>query len=198
VAPTRSSRSGLVNYLHGAYTPTVTSAVHRSCSGPAAQASGVDGVGMQLVLLRKSMEKLRSRVLEAGGHGLEGSGLAVLFHLVTEGPLRTSALAERLGLDPSTTSRHVAGLERTGHLERVPDPADGRAWLVQASAAGRVAFEDTRALRNALVAAALERWTAQEVDEFAAALVRFNDAVADALDDSTIARLASSPRKDRR
>lgn len=179
--------------------PGVTTSVRPSaCAGPAVPAKGVDGVGMQLVRLRKSMEKLRARVLEAGGHGLEGSGLAVLFHLVTEGPLRTSALADRLGLDPSTTSRHVAGLERTGHVERVPDPADGRAWLVQASAGGRVAFEDTRALRNALVATALERWTAEEVDAFAAALVRFNDAVADALDDSTITRLVASPRKDRR
>lgn len=169
-----------------------------TCSGPAAQATGPDGVAMQLVRLRKSMEQLRSRVLEAGGHGLEGSGLAVLYHLTTDGPLRTSALAERLGLDPSTTSRHVAGLERTGHVERVPDPADGRAWLVQASAAGRVAFQDTRALRNALVATALERWSAQEVDDFAAALVRFNDAVAVALDDDTIAHLAPSPRRDPR
>lgn len=141
------------------------------------RASGPDGVAMQLVRLKKSMEGFRARVLEVGGHGLEGSGLALLYHLTTAGPMRTSALSELLGLDPSTTSRHVASLERSGHVERVADPDDGRAWLVQATATGRKAFEDTRALRNALVAHALESWTADEVDDFAAALARFNDAV---------------------
>lgn len=136
-----------------------------------------DVVGMQLVRLKKSMEQVRAQVLQAGGHGLEGSGLAVLMHLTTAGPMRTSALAERLGLDPSTTSRHVAALERSGHVERVPDPDDGRAWLVQASPAGVSAFEDTRALRNALVARVLEDWSAADVAALADSLTRFNDAV---------------------
>lgn len=164
---------------------------------------GPDGVGMQLVRLKRSMESFRSRVLVAGGHGLEGSGLAVLFHLTTGGPSRTSGLAELLGLDPSTTSRHVASLERSGHVERVPDPDDGRAWLVQASLSGRRAFEDTRALRNALVARALDSWEPAEVDAFAAALARFNDSVATLddgpLDDRTVDELATStPREDHR
>ncbi|WP_380163863.1 MarR family winged helix-turn-helix transcriptional regulator [Jannaschia sp. R86511] len=134
---------------------------------------------MQLVRLRKSMEAFRARVLEVGGHGLEGSGLAVLYHLTSAGPLRTSALAERLGLDPSTTSRHVAGLERSGHLERVPDPDDGRAFLLRATSRGTLAFEETRRLRNELVALVLRDWSPDEVAGFADVLRRFNDAVAD-------------------
>jgi len=141
---------------------------------------------MQLVRLRKSMEAFRARVLEASGHGLEGSGLAVLFHLTTAGPMRTSSLAERLGLDPSTTSRHVGGLERSGHVERVGDPDDGRAFLLRATLAGTTAFEDTRALRNALVATVLQEWTEDEVTAFAAALSRFNDAVADRTELATL------------
>lgn len=164
--------------------------------GPAFPPSGTDGVAMQLVRLRKSMEAVRSHVVEAGGHGVEGSGLAVLIHLTTDGPLRTSVLADRLGLDPSTTSRHVASLERSGHVERVADPVDGRAWLVQASASGRLAFEETRALRNRLVAAVLEHWADDEVDALARALARFNDDVA-ALDLSSLAPLPV-PRKDPR
>lgn len=151
---------------------------------------------MQLVRLRKSMEAVRARVLESGGHGVEGSGLAVLFHLTSDGPLRTSVLADRLGLDPSTTSRHVASLERSGHVERVADPDDGRAWLVQASTAGRLAFDDTRALRNSLVAAVLDDWAEDEVDTFAQALARFNDDVA-AVDVASLAPLPAL-RKDPR
>lgn len=138
-----------------------------------------DEVGLQLVRLRKSMEAFRARVLEASGHGLEGSGLAVLYHLTTSGPMRTSALADLLGLDPSTTSRHVGGLQRSGHVERVADPDDGRAWLVGATAAGTTAFQDTRALRNSLVGQVLQDWTPEEVAAFAAALGRFNDSVAE-------------------
>ena len=155
-------------------------------------APGPDGVAMQLVRLKKSMESFRTRVLAVGGHGLEGSGLAVLMHLTTGGPTRTSGLAELLGLDPSTTSRHVAALERSGHVERVADPDDGRAWLVQVSPTGRLTFERTRALRNALVARALAHWTPSEVDAFAASLARFNDSVL-ALDDATVDELATTP-----
>ena len=132
---------------------------------------------MQLVRLRRSMECVRAQVLQRGGHGLEGSGLAVLMHLVTSGPLRTSALAERLGLDHSTASRHVAVLERSGHVERVRDPDDGRAFLLRATEAGTRAFADTRALRDSLVARVLEDWTPAQVADFAASLARFNDAV---------------------
>lgn len=154
-------------------------------------ASGPDGVGMQLVRLKKSMEAFRLRVLAASGHGLEGSHLGVLYHLSTDGPLRTSQLADLLGLDPSTTSRHVAGLERSGHVERVADPDDRRAWLVEASPAGVRAFEDTRALRNALVERVLADWEPAEVDAFAAALARFNDSTL-ALDEHTVDELAGA------
>ena len=145
-------------------------------------AAGPDGVGMQLVRLKKSMEAFRLRVSAASGHGLEGSHLGALYHLTTDGPMRTSQLADLLGLDPSTTSRHVAGLERSGHVERVADPDDRRAWLVQASPAGHRAFQDTRALRNALLGRVLADWEPAEIDAFAAALARFNDAAL-ALDD---------------
>lgn len=134
---------------------------------------------MQLVRLRKSMEALRVRVHEASGHGLEGSGLAVLYHLSSAGPMRTSELSDRLGLDPSTTSRHVGALERSGHLERVPDPEDGRAFLVRATVRGTVAFEETRQLRNDVLGTVLRGWSADEVAGFATGLARFNDAVAD-------------------
>ncbi len=144
-----------------------------TCTTPA----GPDGVGMQLVRLKRSMEAFRIRVQGSRTTGLEGSGLGVLHHLTTQGPVRTSRLAELLGLDPSTTSRHVAALERSGHVERVADPDDGRAWLVQASPAGHEAFSHARAVRTALVDRVLAGWEPAEVDAFAAALARFNDSV---------------------
>ena len=153
--------------------------------------------------LKRSMETFRVRVHVASGHGLEGSGLGVLHHLTAVGPTRLSRLAELLGLDPSTTSRHVSALERSGHVERVADPDDRRAWLVQASESGHQAFQHARALRNALLDRVLGDWDPAEVDALAAALARFNDAVS-TLDDRAVDELADlSPtapttRKDRR
>lgn len=57
--------------------------------------------------------------------------------LVDHGPMRLSALAERLFLDKSTTSRVVSALVRKAYVEQRPDPADGRATTLSATRQGR-------------------------------------------------------------
>src|SRR3954462_9524804 len=47
--------------------------------------------------------------------------------LVAHGPMRLSALAERLFLDKSTTSRVVNALVKKGYVEQRPEAGDGRA-----------------------------------------------------------------------
>jgi DNA-binding MarR family transcriptional regulator len=79
---------------------------------------------------------------------------SVLATLAREGELRLSALGEREGLNPTMLSRVVAALERAGWVERAPDPDDGRAALVSATAAGRALHARLRRERSALV----EEW----------------------------------------
>jgi DNA-binding MarR family transcriptional regulator len=57
--------------------------------------------------------------------------------LVDHGPMRLSALAERLFLDKSTTSRVLNALVRKGYVEQRPDPTDGRATLVSVTRQGQ-------------------------------------------------------------
>jgi DNA-binding MarR family transcriptional regulator len=57
--------------------------------------------------------------------------------LVDHGPMRLSALAGRLFLDKSTTSRVVHALMRKGYVEQGPDPTDGRAMLIGATRQGQ-------------------------------------------------------------
>jgi DNA-binding MarR family transcriptional regulator len=57
--------------------------------------------------------------------------------LVEQGPLRSGALAERLFLDKSTTSRVVATLVRKGYVEQHADASDGRATTLSATRRGR-------------------------------------------------------------
>ena len=60
----------------------------------------------------------------------------ILKLLSHQGPLRLSALAQVLGLDASTVSRHAQQLEDRGLLERTGDPDDGRASRVAVSERG--------------------------------------------------------------
>jgi MarR family transcriptional regulator, 2-MHQ and catechol-resistance regulon repressor len=57
--------------------------------------------------------------------------------LVQQGPMRLSALAERLFLDKSTTSRVVSTLVRKGYVEQRPDVNDGRATTLHATRSGQ-------------------------------------------------------------
>lgn len=56
--------------------------------------------------------------------------------IVEHGPLRLSALAERLFLDKSTTSRVVSSLVRKGYVEQRADAKDGRATTLSATRRG--------------------------------------------------------------
>jgi DNA-binding MarR family transcriptional regulator len=57
--------------------------------------------------------------------------------LVEHGSMRLSALAERLFLDKSTTSRVVTTLVKKGYVEQGPDAQDGRAIALSATRKGR-------------------------------------------------------------
>jgi MarR family transcriptional regulator, 2-MHQ and catechol-resistance regulon repressor len=57
--------------------------------------------------------------------------------LVQYGPMRLSALAERLFLDKSTTSRVVGTLVRKGYVQQRADASDGRATTLHATPQGK-------------------------------------------------------------
>jgi DNA-binding MarR family transcriptional regulator len=102
--------------------------------------------------LRAVLGKLSRRLRPTlAGSGLTPSEISVLFTIVRFGPLRLSELAEIERLNPTMLSRVVAQLTEAGLIRRTADPQDGRAALVQASAAGRrmrerIHVERTRAL----------------------------------------------------
>jgi DNA-binding MarR family transcriptional regulator len=73
----------------------------------------------------------------AGGSPVGHGALSALATLVTDGPMRLGALAVIEGVSPPSMTRIVTTLESQGHLRRTPDPADGRASLVEATASGR-------------------------------------------------------------
>ena len=70
-------------------------------------------------------------------HDISVTQCYALETLVEHGPLRLSALADRLFLDKSTTSRVVGTLVKKGYVEQSDDAQDGRAIALNATRKGR-------------------------------------------------------------
>ena len=69
-------------------------------------------------------------------HDISVTQCYALETVVEHGPMRLSALAERLFLDKSTTSRVVNTLVRKRYVEPRADATDGRAMLINATRQG--------------------------------------------------------------
>lgn len=69
--------------------------------------------------------------------GLYPGQEVMLGRLADHGDTRQSRLVLELGIDPSTVTKMLQRLERTGLVERRPDPGDRRVSVVAITAKGR-------------------------------------------------------------
>jgi len=83
-------------------------------------------------------------------------------------------LAVRCALDPSTVSRAVAALVRSGLVARTADPADGRASVLTVTPLGRQALDEFNRLADERLAGALRHWSPEDIAVLAALLRRFS------------------------
>lgn len=102
-------------------------------------------------------------------------GYHLLAHLHFGGPQRAGEVAAAFHSDPSTISRQVAALVRTGLVERRSDPGDGRASLLAATADGVRVIETERRRRAHAIAEVLGGWDPADRDTLTALLGRFLD-----------------------
>ncbi len=98
------------------------------------------------------------------GDLMDYSAFPILKLLTHQGPMRLSAMAEVLGLDASTVSRHARQLEDNGLLERTDDPDDRRASRLTVSEHGNECLAQGFETRRRLIATALDGWTDEERD----------------------------------
>ena len=91
---------------------------------------------------------------------------------------RVSVLAERAHMTKQSMAQLVAHLEQHGYVERVPDPADGRAKLVRATARGRQVYAIVRELIVELDARLDERMGAAKVAQLRELLEELGGAIA--------------------
>jgi DNA-binding MarR family transcriptional regulator len=124
-----------------------------------------NGTGELATEIRLLVGRLARRLRQEGTAGLTPSQLSALASVERLGPLQLGDLARVESVAPPTLTRAIARLEDQGLVRRHPDPADGRAVLVEATGAGRRALRDLRRARTAFLA---ERLATLDEDDRAA------------------------------
>jgi DNA-binding MarR family transcriptional regulator len=152
--------------------------------------AGGDIVEIERALTRISHLLTRARrhdrtVIEAGVD-VDRASVPLLRALAdaTE-PMRPGELADRIAVEAPHVTRQLQLLQRSGFVERVPDPADGRAHRVRLSPAGTEAVDRIRAVGRRWMAEALEEWPPDDRHRLA---VLFHRMVDDFLDHSETLR----------
>ncbi|MEZ4217486.1 MAG: MarR family transcriptional regulator [Myxococcota bacterium] len=107
--------------------------------------TGVSHVIRHLIAVSAALRVAITEGLVERGHRLTPSVTELVPNLPAEG-LGMSALAERAGVSVQRAGQLVAQLEADGYVERVADPADGRARRVVYTRRGRKLLTDIDAL----------------------------------------------------
>jgi DNA-binding MarR family transcriptional regulator len=126
--------------------------------------------------------------LDRAGRPVERSRIQVVQAIAAHeadpalGEIGVGAVAEALGIDPSTASRLVAETIRDGYLSRTTAPGDARRARLALTTAGRNLADDARAYQRAIFERLTHDWPADERAHFAAQFVAFAEAVTTLLD----------------
>jgi DNA-binding MarR family transcriptional regulator len=102
--------------------------------------------------------------------------------IADRGVVSTSALAVCLGIDPSTASRNLAGLERLGYVAKRRGTSDGRLSDVRLTPRGKRAADAAAASWTATYVSLLERVPRGDRQRIAEVL----DVLASLLDDKEV------------
>jgi len=113
-------------------------------------------VGVLLFLPYRAMETRVFEGLAAAGFADLTPAQARVFQRIAPGGSRLTDLAAQAAITKQSAGFLVDQLEGGGYVERVPDPADGRARLVRIAERGRRSVETSRGI----VAQVEAEWTA--------------------------------------
>src|SRR5213076_3238000 len=95
-----------------------------------------------------------------------------------EGPWRPTDLARRLEMPLTTVLFRLRRLERRGHAERIPNPDDGRSFLIRLTPAGQRLLRKARPRFRAYAEAVEARLGAEKVDEARKRLGELRESIA--------------------
>jgi DNA-binding MarR family transcriptional regulator len=117
-------------------------------------------------LKQAAIDELHRRLAEQGYPEIR-DGHGCVFRFIEAEGSRLTDLAERSGYTKQAVGEVVVDLEGLGYVERMPDPADGRAKIIRLTERGREAFAAAMT-----IFADIERDWAERVGEERMATVR--------------------------
>ncbi|WP_370466858.1 MarR family winged helix-turn-helix transcriptional regulator [Streptacidiphilus sp. PB12-B1b] len=133
----------------------------------------------QVALFARRAERVRMGGIGEQHNSMDRAAYLLLNRLEREGPVGVKALAQAMGIDSSTVTRQVAPLVESALVDRVPNPNDGRAVLLELSPGGLQRLHEVRASRQALMRELVSTWPQADREQFCALLTRFNASMRD-------------------
>ena len=133
-----------------------------------------DRLQYQVAIFARRVEQVRIGGVGAARNSMDRAAFLLLNRLDWTGPVGVKALAVAMGIDSSTVTRQVQPLVDAGLVERVPNPDDGRAVLLELSPLGRDRLEEVRASRQEMMRQVLADWPYEDQEAFCELLTRFN------------------------
>jgi DNA-binding MarR family transcriptional regulator len=112
--------------------------------------------------LRVALVRIHRQLRARSGSDITLSQSSALARIEQEGPVRLGTLAELEGTTAATMSRVIDSLADRQLIERVADPLDGRARLVQLSPEGGALLRGIRTRNTEVLRAALDELDDEE------------------------------------
>ena len=141
-----------------------------------ASASGGPTILLDLFLTNQHRKRMIEAALEQTELPAEDYPVYVI--VGAEGPWTPTRLAARLEMPLSTVLFRLGRLERRGHAERVPNPDDGRSYLIRLTKDGEGLLAEARPAFRDYAEAVEGRLGSKRVDALRAALDELRQAVA--------------------
>jgi DNA-binding MarR family transcriptional regulator len=139
-----------------------------------------DRVERELGLLLRRAHASATAVAARVHPDLDAGAYPLLLRIDRTPGVRSSELAQHVGVGRATISRQVRRLEDLGLVRRRPDPDDSRGQLLELTTEGARRFTEAQDARRAWLRSALSSWTDDDVAGLATALERLNSTLDEA------------------
>lgn len=131
----------------------------------------VTAIAGLVAALTRTVHSGRSRLSRS--RGIEPGAGFLLGKLVEHGDLRASDLTAHACVDAAVVSRQLKSLISNGLVQRIPDPLDGRAAVLQLTDAGRALHTSHSQLQTYFYESVFKDWSKQDRAEFEKLFERF-------------------------
>ncbi|MFJ2441977.1 MarR family winged helix-turn-helix transcriptional regulator [Streptomyces sp. NPDC087658] len=143
---------------------------------PGTNAPDVDAVTHAVLTASRLLVAVSVRSLASVGQPVTLPQLRLLVVLATHGDAKLVAVAERLGVNPSTAMRMLDRLIGAGLATRRSNPDSRRETALRLTPAGRALVEQVTAARHREISAIVERMAPERRSALVSALTAFTEA----------------------